>query len=93
MRGMPGRRTTGVPGAAFWRTRRTKLALRLRRLRRIGAKQAILQRRTVEPADDRIHLLGIWRFDEREALGLLRFGVADHLNRVRDQVFGCQASP
>jgi hypothetical protein len=62
------------------------------RLRRIGPKQAILQRSTVEPADDRVHLLGVGRFDEREALGLLRFGVADNFNCVRDQVFGCKPS-
>jgi hypothetical protein len=66
------------------------LALGPSRLRRIGPKQAILQRSTVEPANDRVHLLRVGRFDEREALGLLRFGVADDFNCVRYQVFGCQ---
>jgi hypothetical protein len=61
-------------------------------LSRIGPKQAILQRSAVKPSNDGVHLLGIGRFDEREALGLLRFGVADDFNCVRDQVFGCEPS-
>src|SRR5581483_1091149 len=63
-----------------------------RRLGGIRAQQAILQRGAVEPADDGVHLLRVGRFDKREALGLLRFGIADDLNCVRDQVFGCQPS-
>jgi hypothetical protein len=63
------------------------LALRPGRLRRIGAEQAIFQRRAVKPADDRVHLLGVGGIDKREPLGLLRFGIADHFNRVRNQIF------
>ena len=59
-------------------------------LRGIGPKQAILQRSTVKPADDRVHLLGVGRLDERESLGFLRFGIADYFNCVRDQVLGTQ---
>src|SRR5580698_2013212 len=66
-----------------------RCALRLRRLRRVGAQQAILQRCAIEPANDRVHFVGIWRFDEREALRLLRFRIANDFDRVRYQVFGC----
>ena len=59
-------------------------------LSRIGPKQAILQRSAVKPSNDGVHLLGIGRFNEREALGLLRFGIADYFNCVRYQVFGTQ---
>ena len=62
--------------------------LRLRRLRGIGPQQAIFQRCAIESADDRVHFVRVRRFDEREALGLLRFRIADHFNRVRDQVLG-----
>ena len=65
----------------------------LRRLRRIRPQHAILQRSAVESSNDRAHLLRIRRVDKREALGLLRFGVANHFNRVRDQAFGCQPAP
>ena len=71
-------------------TGRTTLPLGPGRLRGIGPKQAILQWSTVKPADDGVHLLGVGRLDKRETLGLLRFGIADHFNCVRDQVFGCQ---
>jgi hypothetical protein len=33
------------------------------------------------------------RVDKREAFRLLRFGIADDLNRVRDQVLGSQPAP
>lgn len=70
------------------RERRTRLPFRLRRLRRIRAQQTIFERCTIEAADDGVHLLRIRRIDERESLGFLRFGIADHFNGVRDQVFG-----
>jgi hypothetical protein len=56
-------------------------------LRRVGAKQAVFQRRAIEPADNRVHLLGVGSIDECEALGLLCFGIADHFDRVRNQIF------
>jgi hypothetical protein len=71
----------------------TRLTLGLGRLRGIGAEQAIFQGRPVETANDRVHFLGIWRIDKREALGLLRFGIADDLNCVRNEVFGAQPTP
>src|SRR6266478_261508 len=49
------------------------LASRLRRLSWISPKQTVLERRSIETADDRIHLLRIRRIDKREALRLLRF--------------------
>lgn len=67
--------------------------LRLRRLRGIGPQQAIFQRCAIESADDRVHFVRVRRFDEREALGLLRFRIADHFNRVRDQVLGRKPAP
>src|SRR5262245_37263035 len=78
LRNVARRWTAGGPG----------LALGLRRLRRICAKQSIFERGAIEAADDRIHLFGVRRFDERESLRLLRFRIADHFNRVRDQAFG-----
>jgi hypothetical protein len=55
---------------------------------RIGAEQAILQRRAIETADNRVHLFRVGGIDESEALGFLRFRIADHFNRVRNQIFG-----
>ncbi len=66
------------------------LALGLGRLRRIGAQKTILKGRPVKAANDRVHFLGVRRVNKREALGLLRFGVADYLNCVRDKVLGAQ---
>jgi hypothetical protein len=61
-------------------------------LRRIGAEQAVFQGRAIESADNRVHLLRVGGINEGEALGLLRFGVADHFNRVRNQIFGGEPS-
>jgi hypothetical protein len=61
-------------------------------LRRIGAEQAVFQRRAVEPADNRVHLLCIGGVDKSEALGLLRFGIADHFYCVRNKIFGGEPS-
>jgi hypothetical protein len=85
-------RGSALSGSRPGTTSRTALPLGTGRLRGIGPKQAILQRRAVKTADDGVHLLRIRRLDKREALGLLRFGIADHFNCVRDQVFGCQPS-
>ncbi len=74
-------------------THRPRSTFRLRRLRWIGAQQAILQRRPVEAADDGIHFVGVRRFDKRKAFRLLRFGIAYHFNGVRDQVLGCEPAP
>lgn len=66
------------------------LTFRLRRLRRVGPEQAIFEGCSIETADDGTHLFRIGRFDKSEALRFLRFGVADHFNRVRDQVLGAK---
>ena len=69
---------------------RPRRALRLRRLRGIRAEQTVLKRRPIETADYGVHFLVIRRFNERESLGLLCFRIADNLDRICDQVFGCQ---
>lgn len=66
------------------------LAFRLGGLGGIGTQQAILKGRPVEAANDRVHFLGIRSVNKREALGLLRFGIADYFNCVRDQVLGTE---
>ena len=66
----------------------TARILALGRLGRIGAQQAVFERRAIEPADDSLHLIGGRCFDESEALGFLRLVVADHLDGVSDEVFG-----
>ncbi len=58
------------------------------RLRRVGAEEPVFQRSAVEPANDGLHLVGGGRFNKSEALGLLSFVVADHLNRIGYEVFG-----
>jgi hypothetical protein len=68
------------------------LTFGLRRLRGIGPQQTVFQRSAVESADDGVHLLRVRRFDKREAFRLLRLGIADHFNCVRDQVFGLKPS-
>ena len=72
--------------------RRRTLPLGLGRLRGICPQQSILKRSPIETADDGIHLLRVRRLDKREAFRLLRLGIADHFNCVRDQVFGLQPS-
>ena len=64
--------------------------LALRRLRRVGSQQPVFQRRAVEAADDRLHLIIGGRFDKSEALGFLRFVVSDHFNGVCDKIFSGQ---
>ena len=80
--------TAPIAGAGSWRTHRTSpsfaWSLGPGRLRRVGAEQAVFQRRAIEPADNRVHLLRVGGIDESEALGLLCFGIADHFDRVRN---------
>jgi hypothetical protein len=76
--------------SSLWPIPRPRRALRLWRLRGIGAEQTILKRRSIETADYGVHFLGIRRFNERESLGLLCFRIADNLNCVSNQVFGCK---
>jgi hypothetical protein len=87
-RGWRGRRTLWP--IRRWRALNRRLTSRFRWLCRIGAKKSILQRRSVKPPDNGIHLLLIGRFDKSEALRLLGLRVADNLDRVCDQVFGRQ---
>ena len=62
----------------------------LRRLGRIRAQQAIFERRTIETANNGGHFIGGGRFDKSEALGFLRFVVADHFDGVGHEIFGGQ---
>ena len=49
----------------------------------IRAKDFILERGTVEAANDRLHFIRCGCFHESEALGLLGFVVPDYLNRTQ----------
>src|ERR1700722_1859817 len=69
--------STGYPGRSSW----------FGGLSGICSKQPVLQRSAIEATDNGIHFFRIWRFNESESLGLLRFGVANHFNGVRDQIF------
>src|SRR5690348_15727213 len=98
-RSLPGRRRRALVGrrrslrmaVALRRTHRPALLpLRLGRLRRVGAKQPVLQGSAVKTADDGVHLLRVRRVNEREALRLLRFRIANHFNCVRNQVLGAK---
>lgn len=62
-------------------------SLRLGGLRGVSAQEPIFERSPIEASNNRVHLFQVRRVDKRKALGLLRFGVANHFNRVRDQVF------
>ncbi len=85
------RRTVSATWRAAGRTRRGTFGLR--RLRWIGPQQAVFQWCSVKPADNRVHFLGVRRFDKREAFRLLRFRIADDFNCVRDQVLGTKPAP
>src|SRR4029077_20485026 len=92
-------------GASAWTSARTgkaatvgtpsrrPLTLGLGRLGGIGPQQTVFQRCPVEAANDGVHFICVRRFDKREAFRLLRFGIADDLNRVRDQVLGGEPAP
>lgn len=60
------------------------------RLCRVGPQDFILERSTVEAANDRLHLVSGWRLDKRKSFGFLRLVIPDYFNRVRDKVFGGQ---
>jgi hypothetical protein len=78
-------------GSSLWPIPGTAArAFRLWRLRGICAEQSVLKRCPIETADYGVHFLGVWRLDEGETLGLLCFRIADNLNCVCNQVFGCQ---
>ena len=58
------------------------------RLGRVGAKNFVFERGSVESPDDGLHFIRCRGLDERESFGFLRFVVPDHLHRIRDGVFG-----
>ena len=57
---------------------------------RVSPEDFVLERGTVKPANDRLHLVSRWRLDKRESFGFLRFVIPDYCNRVRDKVLGGQ---
>ena len=59
------------------------LSFALGRLRGVSPKQFVLKRRTIEAANDCLHLVCRGRFHERESFGLLGFVVADYFCRIR----------
>jgi len=69
------------------RHRRFGNTLRPRRLRRIGAQQAVFERGAVEAANDGVHLLFIRSFNKSEPFGFLGLRVADNLHGIGHQVF------
>ena len=77
-------------GLLLRRRRSAGSILAFRRLRGIGAQQAIFEGCAVEAANDRLHLIAGGRFDKSEALGFLRFVVSDHFDGIGDEVFGGQ---
>lgn len=77
-----------APQARWW-----WLAFLPGRLCRVRTQEAIFQRSPVKAADDRLHFFGVRGIDEGEALGLLRFGVADDFDRVGDQILGGEPGP
>ncbi len=72
------------------RTRTLTLTLGSRRLGGVGSQQTAFERRSIEPADDGLHLFLVRRFDESEALGFLRLGVADYLDRIGNHCLGVE---
>ncbi len=60
------------------------------RLRGVGAKNFIFERRPVKTLDDGLHFVRCRSLDERESLRFLRFVIPDHLDRIRDKVFSRQ---
>ena len=69
------------------RSRSVRRSFPLGGLRRVGAKQLAFERRAVKTTDDVLHLLRRGGLHEREAFGLLRFVVADHLDGIRYEIF------
>jgi len=56
-------------------------------LRRVGPKNLIFERGSVEAANDRLHFVRRRSLDERESFGFLRLVVPNYLNRIRDKIF------
>src|SRR6476469_2752846 len=73
-------------------TRRSspRRVLALRRLCRARAQPPVFEGRTVEPADDRLHFVSGGSLDKCEALGFLRFVIADHFHSVGHKIYGGQ---
>jgi hypothetical protein len=55
---------------------------------RVGSKNFVFQRGSVETADNRLHLVRSRSLDKRKSLGFLRLVVPDNFDRIRDKVFG-----
>ena len=58
-----------------------------RRLCRVGPKDLVFERGSVETANNRLHFVRSGCLHKSEAFRLLRFVVPDHLYRIRDKVF------
>src|ERR1019366_1176514 len=85
-----GSEGSGCRGLLWRRRRSTRCILAFRRLRRIGAQQPVFQGGAVKTANDRLHLVVGGRFNKCEALGFLRFVVADHFDAIGHKIFGGQ---
>lgn len=66
--------------------RRGTLSLRARGLGLIGSQEPVFKRCAIEAPNDEIHLFCVGRVDERETLGLLCLGIANHFYVVECQV-------
>jgi len=79
----------GRSDGRLWRLLlRARSLFAFRRLRRVGPQQAVLQGRTIETPDYGGHFVGGGCFDECEALGFLRFVIANYFDGVSHQIFG-----
>ena len=56
------------------------------RLSGVGTKYLVLQRSAIKAANNRRHLVRRGGFHKCEALGLLRLVIANHLDRIRDEI-------
>src|ERR1051326_4465989 len=68
--------------------RRSRRIFAFGRLSRVSPQKPVFKRCAIEAANDRLHLVGGRCFYKCEALGFLRFVVADHLYGVGHQAFG-----
>lgn len=68
------------------------LSFKLCRLGRIRPQQLVFERGPVEPADNGLHLVRCRCLDKSEALRFLRFMIADHFNRIRNEVVCAEPS-
>jgi hypothetical protein len=74
--------------SALLRTRRAGPDSTLRGLRWVGPKDFVLERGSVETANNRLHFVLCRRFHKRKAFRLLRLVVPNYLNRIRYEIFG-----